>query len=739
MVRSSVTASSLMLVIGCAHAGAEVVLQNPVSEPEMATMATVNIVSAGAADGTTEGSGSYTSRALSVGGKTARDPKQIQQSVSVITEQRIRDQGLTTTEDALRQTPGVTLTQNSGYSTSSTFSARGFSMGIQRDGGAPDVSYSWGRTGLPDLAAYDSVEVLRGSDGLYGGSGNPGGTVNLVRKRALNQPQVVIDVAAGSWDNTRVMLDATAPLGFDGALRGRVVAVQEKLKYFYENADSNKTVLYGVLEADLTPSTLLSVGFSHELQDRHGIYRGLPRYSTGETLDLPRDACLCTDWSERQDDNREVFAKIEQKLGDDWRLRLNVSKQQQKYNFQDGYVAGAVNPVSGTGSTLQANGADVSGNMKLADLILDGRFKLLGIEQELVAGFNWQDMFVYYDSYRNYSAAPSINIFSFDSDGTPRPAIPGNYKVRKPYGGQVQTGVYATVRTNWTTHLHTIVGARLSSFESNFTSGNSYYEESNILTPYAGVNYDLTKNTTVYASYAEIYRSQAGSMTEAREPLKAIEGKTFEIGVKHGWLNDKLMSSFALYQVKRKNASVRVSTPADEPNCCYAALAEIDSRGVDTELTGQLLPGWQVSVGYTFNLNKNNEGYGSQNGTRASTTTPKHMFKLWNMAQLGGALSSVRVGGGVNWQSDNYVTGTAATFNSSTNQFDGPSMPFQYVQNGYAIASLRTEYKLSPRWSIAVNANNIFDKAYFQTVSTSNSGNFVGEPRNFTFTLHGIY
>lgn len=684
----------------------------------------------------TEGTGSYATHAVSVGGKTARDPRHIQQSVSIVTAQRIHDQVLTTTEDALGQTTGVTLTQSGGYTSNASFSARGFSMGIQTDGGAPGVNYFWYHTGLPDLVGVDHLEVLRGSDGLFGGHGNPGGIVNVVRKRALDQQQMTIDLLVGSWDRVRTQVDVTGPLGFDGRLRGRFAAAQEKRDYFYDT-ESEKSVVYGVLEGDLTDSTLLSVGLNYEQQERDGLYRGLPRYSNGADLRLSRENCLCTDWSGRDDDSRELFVKLDQSLGGDWRLRLNLSKQWLEYEYQDGYVSGPISPTTGLGGTLNGSRTDVSNTLELADLIIDGRFSVGGFEQEVIAGLNWQDQFSDGTGVRYYTTAPAVDVFTFDPGSIPQPATPATYVPLRPFGGQKQTGVYATLRSHWTEGLYSIVGLRNSSYEYIYAAGNTRWKESNIRTPYAGLNYDLTDHVTLYASYAQIFQSQAGNLDEARNPLKPMEGDTYELGAKSSWLDGALAASVALYQTQRTNGSVRVTTPAGVPNCCYATLAEIESRGVDSEIAGELLPGWQLSFGYTFNLNEYKDGYGVQNGTTYSPTTPKHLLKLWTMAQLPGAWSKVRVGGGVNWQSDVYVRGTAATYDPATNEWNGPSVPFRYTQDAYALLSVRGEYQFNDAWSAALNLNNVLDETYYQTVGSSSSGNYYGEPRNFILSING--
>ena len=688
------------------------------------------------ADGITEGSGSYTTRALGVGGKTARDPKEIQQSVSVVTSQRIHDQALTTSEEALGQATGVTLTQSGGYASNAAFFARGFSMGIQTDGGAAGVNYLWYNTGLPDLAMVDHIEVLRGSDGLFLGSGNPGGTVNVVRKRPLDRNQVVFEAQAGRWDRMRLQVDATGPLGWDGRLRGRFVAAEEERDYFYDNAESDKSVLYGVVEADVTGSTMVSVGFSYEQQDRTGLYFGLPRYSTGADLKLSRSECLCTEWSSRDDLARELFVKVEQSLGDSWRLKLNLGKQWLDYEYQQGNAAGAIDPSTRTGPLLSGSRTDVANNVKLADVTLDGRFEVFGLGQELVLGANWQDMFSDGTGVSYYPTRPAVDVFAFNPRAFPQPATPASYIPLLPFGGQKQSGVYATLRTDWTDTLHSVLGLRNSNYEYLYTLGNVYFEDKNVRTPYAGLSFDVTQAVTVYSSYAEIYESQAGSVTETGAPLDPVEGKTFEVGAKGSWLDGDLTASLALYEIHRDNASIRVSTSPTLTNCCFVAAAKSESRGVDTEITGQLLPGWQASLGYTYNVNEFKSGYGTRNGTAYTPRSPKHLLKLWTMAQLPGAWSALRVGGGVNWQSENFASGTAATYNPVTDRYDGPAVAFKYTQGAYAVASVRGEYRINAQWSAAVNINNLFDETYYQTVSTSNTGNYYGEPRNVLLSVN---
>jgi outer membrane receptor for ferric coprogen and ferric-rhodotorulic acid len=42
-------------------------------------------------------------------------------------------------------------------------------------------------------------------------------------------------------------------------------------------------------------------------------------------------------------------------------------------------------------------------------------------------------------------------------------------------------------------------------------------------------------------------------------------------------------------------------------------------------------------------------------------------------------------------------------------------------------------------WTVSVNGNNLFDKTYYQTTSSSANGNYYGEPRNYMLTVRGEF
>lgn len=282
----------------------------------------------GKRDGETEGTDSYTTEAITIG-KTAQALRELPQSVSVVTRQRLDDQKLTSLDEAAAQAVGITV-QDTNSRLSAIYS-RGFEIdSVQLDGGAPMFVGVGFYTGIVfDLAEYDRVELMRGAAGLVNGTGNPGGAVNLVRKMPTTTPQLNVQLSAGRWNNYRTEVDASGPLAFDGKLRGRLVAAYVDRDYFTDRRATQKPLLYGVLEADLGPQAVLAVGAREEQTKERGSNTSVPRYSNGADLGLARNTGLTTDWAHFDSTSSEVFGKLTWRLAARWTLRANATHARQ--------------------------------------------------------------------------------------------------------------------------------------------------------------------------------------------------------------------------------------------------------------------------------------------------------------------------------------------------------------------------------------------------------------------------
>ena len=162
-------------------------------------------------DATTEGSGSYAARAVTIG-KGTHTLKEIPQSVTVMTRKQMDDQNLVDLKDAVNQTTGLVGLQGVGKGMIVT--SRGFQIDDWQYDGVPIPrnTYALGNWATQDLIFFDRMEVLRGASGLLQGTGSPGGAINLVRKRGQIAPTVTVTAKAGSWDHYGLQLDAGGAL-----------------------------------------------------------------------------------------------------------------------------------------------------------------------------------------------------------------------------------------------------------------------------------------------------------------------------------------------------------------------------------------------------------------------------------------------------------------------------------------------------------------------------------------------
>ena len=279
----------------------------------------------------TEGTGSYTTGKSRTATPLSLSLRETPQSVSVVTQQRIEDQGLSSITDALNNVTGVSVHQ---YETSrAQFTARGFDINALMIDGIPttwDQSWSSGEI-MTSLAIYDRVEVVRGATGLTTGAGDPSAAVNLVRKRATSKEFTgTAEVGIGSWNERRAMFDIATPLNEAKTFRVRVVGEHASSDSWVDNLSNKRQTLFATFEADLTANTVLSAGISHQENDPKGsMWGGLPVwYSDGTRTDWRRSKTTSADWVRWNSVYENYFAALEHQFDSGWKVKAS-------YNFGD--------------------------------------------------------------------------------------------------------------------------------------------------------------------------------------------------------------------------------------------------------------------------------------------------------------------------------------------------------------------------------------------------------------------
>ncbi|MPS70091.1 MAG: TonB-dependent siderophore receptor [Novosphingobium sp.] len=685
-----------------------------------------------------EGSRSYTARGAVTSSKLPLTLRETPQSVTVITRQQIEDRNFMTIDDAVEAATGMSATTaNLG---SNTFNARGFSVGATQIDGIPGAG---GTTGgyTPNSAMFDRIEIVRGAAGLVTGTGNPGGVVNLVRKRPLEEQRYGLVLHAGSWNQFRAEADISVPV--TDWLRVRGVAAYEDRKFFVDLQHAKRPLFYGIAEVDATSTTLVTLGASYEENRTDSFFNsGLPLYSDGTDPHLPRSSRgLAPGWNFFDVEASNIFGSVEQQLGGAWKARVSANKQHWMQVYVSPNINAAIDPVTGIGPRLTSSISKIyNPRDRLGfDGQVSGDVRLFGRSHEVMLGASYASETVKKPKTAVGTVVPVVqSIFDADPWATPEPDFPEPTPTGR-YSKTEETGIYGVARLNIADPLKIILGGRLSTYKTdtraNLTSAHALTKESNVFTPYGGIILDVSRNWSVYASYADIFRVQNTLYTADGTTLEPAVGANYEFGVKGEFYGGKLNTSFALFRIVESNRSQQ--DPDNPAPCagsptgdaCYVADGKVRGQGFETEISGEVVPGLQVIAGYTYTDTKylrdrTATGAPSANeGLAFNTTTPKHLLRVWSTYTLPGKLDRLTVGGGINAQSRIYRLSGIYTIE----------------QKAYALVSARVAFDVNEHVKLAVNANNVFDKRYYQRIGTLASDNRYGEPRSVLFNARFTY
>lgn len=700
-----------------------------VAENGVVTLSTVRVRDT-AVDGTSEGTGSYAAQGSTLF-KGTQSLKDIPQSVTVVTRQKMDDLRLDTLDEVLENTPGITLVKRPAGG--NDIYSRGFSTNTIQYDGIPLLRESyWGNAFAASSVYLDRVEVLRGAQGLLEGAGDPAGAVNVVRKRGLVDTAFNIEGRAGSWDNYGTRLETGGALDKQTRLRSRVVLDYEDKGSFVDTISDRNLNAYGALDFDMTPDTTLGLGVAHSLlKGNSSLYNGVPRYANGRPLDISRSVYGGAGWNDAERRETQVLLDLEHRFTVDWKLKISGAYIKEDWDSIISYGNGLV-PVGG--STRNGLGYDYDFSAKNAglDISLSGKFEALGISHDVMFGSNYSkqkrdDGYLQYLNYMAYDVSDT----NYDAPrfGTTAPTNIVNAK--RDTG---QKGVYTMLRSHLTDRLTSIVGARTSWYEQesnqiNLSSGSyfgNHLKENAEFTPYVGLVYALMPQWAVYASYADIFQPQSATNAQL-QVLQPIIGTNYEFGIKGELFDGHLNTSLAMFRIDQENRAI---TDYDAPMVCNGwycsrAAGKVRSEGFELEAHGELISGLQISGGYTYNRNELLEDANETLiGKLFDWSMPKHILRLWSDYRLPGQLSQWRVGAGVNYRSEQKT--------SSTTQLNP-------AQGGYSVWNARIAYEINNNWSASLNIENLFDKHYYSFISNNYFYNYVGEPRNFMFTLRGSF
>lgn len=649
--------------------------------------------------------------------------KETPQTVNVLTRQQLDDFALDNTRDVLRNTPGIIVSNQETERTS--YLARGFEISnVLVDGvGIPLEGYNYNNDN-PDSFLFDRVEVVKGANALNNGIGDPGATINMIRKRPTSDLQTAFNASYGSWNTQRYEVDVSSPLTQDGKVRGRVFGYQQTGDSYLDRYELEKNGIGAVVEADITDTTLLTAGYTETNHKPNGVNWGSnPLINTeGEQLSYSRNYNYSPSWAHWDSNIKSYFAELEQKLGGDWTAKLTYDEKRTQRDSKLLFLSGKPG-ANGTSGIFLYPGMYIDDNKEQqASLSFSGTYPLWGQRHEASLGYVWaknrMDELGYAGSFVN-PLTTDLASFTPEEPSWDLSKTSGEMHIR-----QKNQSLYVATRLHLNDDLKLLLGANYVQAES---SGSSYgkdtvYDEDKVL-PYAGLTYNFSPEYTGYLSYTSIFRPQTTKADDG-SINKPIEGESYEVGVKGSWLDDKLTATMAVFRTEQSNYPLRDSDGI--PTLRTTQVSDLRSQGYEFGLAGQLTDHFNLSFGYTqFSLKD------LINGGDARTFNPTQSFNLLTTYQVP-QLPKLKLGLGVQWQDQTYLDVPEATTNGVITQKAGV-----IEQDAYALVNLMASYELNKHMTLQANSNNLTNEKYL--FNFPNQQGFYGAPANYSVAVKFKY
>ncbi|MUL39558.1 TonB-dependent siderophore receptor [Gloeocapsopsis dulcis] len=644
---------------------------------------------------------------VSTATRTDTPLRDIPQSIQVVPQQVIKDQQAVRLEDALRNATGTTSATNSAGSTRSEFNIRGFrisefSGNFLRNG----LRDNFASSGL-DLSNVERIEVLLGPASVLFGGATPGGTINIITKQPLRNPYYSAGLSIGNYDFYRAALDISGPLNDSRTLLYRLNASYQDRGTFTDFSEIRTLSIASVINWIISDNTKLIFegDFSDFEADRY-IGFGLPAIGTvlpNPNGDIPRNR----NFNEGSNNIQvgRIGYRLEHSFSDNWSL-LNAFR----YGFYRGEDIGFNRP-----SSLLPDNRTLERTADFSEIPYDnynfttnitGRFSTGSIEHQLLLGFDLdrldQPLLV-----TQRSAAP-IDLFN-PVYGQPLGPVVFSLDQRTQTNS---LGIYVQDMVSLTNNLKLLLGLRFDAFEQtqeNFIANTQRNQSGEAFSPRFGLVYQLIEPISLYASYSRSFNPAIGTSFDG-SIFQPERGTQYEIGVKAD-INDRLFATLAFYDLTRSN--ILTSDPINPTFSIQTG--EQNSRGIELNFRGEILPGWNMIAGYSYIDAKVTED--PLNAGNRLNNTPRNALNLWTTYEIQqGTLQGLGFGLGL------FFVGERQ--GDLANTFELPS----YLRTDAAIFYKRERFRA------AINLRNLFDANYFET-SLNRLGVIPGEPFSVQGTI----
>ncbi|CAM8323466.1 Fiu Outer membrane receptor for monomeric catechols [Candidatus Methylopumilus universalis] len=641
----------------------------------------------------------YLKKRISSATKTDTRIRDIPQSISVITEEQIKDQSLLGLTDAIKYSPGVMAGQGEGNRDSVWFRGNQSTSDLFVDGVRDDVQY------YRDLYNIDRVEVLMGPNGMIFGRGGVGGVINRVTKEAHWENKNELRMQGGTYDHKRSSIDLNS--GINETLAVRINAMIEDSGSFRQGVESEKKAINPTFTFKPSDKTKIVVGMEY-FNDKRTNDRGIPSVSNG-LQSRPFSTSRSTFFGNASQSPNEAIVKNGYAIIDHTFDNAMSVKNTTRFSDYDKYYQNVY-----ANSSVQANGTfTIDGYydntqrqnfFNQTDLIYN--FKTGSVSHKLLTGLE-----IGLQENQNY------RIVNSGTDPTPLASNPfalltfNSSRSRNTSTDISNQAIYLQDQIYLNEQFQIIAGLRYDKFKTKFndsvTIANSATINDQFISPRVGLVYKPIEPVSLYTNYSLSYLPRTGEqLTSLTSSIKSFDPEKFtniEAGIKYDLLQSFSISS-SIYRLERSKMAI---TDPSSPTNTIIVDGQV-TKGFELGVAGKLFDSYSMYGGYTYQDAEITKNQGAGDAQITSGTplghVPKHTFSLWNKYEMNETWSAAL---GIVSRSDMF----AATPTTST----------AVKLSGYARLDAAIYANINKQTKLQLNIENLLDKTYYQSAHNNNN------------------
>ncbi|WP_279222756.1 TonB-dependent siderophore receptor [Stutzerimonas kunmingensis] len=625
------------------------------------------------------------------------------QSISVITADRIRDQGSLTIQDSLRYVAGM-RGEAYGLDSRGDFALiRGVAPTLFLDGLQQSVGfYTNSRT---DPFTLERVEVIKGPSSMLYGQSSVGGLLNFVSKRPQAEQKSELQLQYGSFDRKQIAFDSTGPLDEDGTLLYRVVAIQRDSQTQVDHTKDNRLVFMPSLTwrpNEQFEWTLMAnvqkddSGTTSSFLPHRGTVLSAPYGEIGSERFVSEPG-----FDEYDAEQKALTSQMAWRVDDTWTLRQNLRWQKSKVSYQTMY---GWPPVLGADDRTVNRVYYVSKpevTIWSADHQAEARFDTGALQHTTLVGIDYRHSVT--DSKTARGSATPLDLYdpvydTFDPSGITLSDVPQQRVA--------QQGLYVQDQIRLDKWLATL-GLRKDWADTRVEQGTRQKDDA--VTGRVGLTYLFDNGVAPYISYSESFTPIIGLDSLTQQSYKPLEGEQWELGVKYQPVGSNTLLTAAVFDLREKNRQIAGAVPGSNSQAGEARV-----KGLELEGLVEMNSNWDLISTYTYLDSEVVKGPSAQQGKRIASV-PEHMASLWSQHRFSIAgISGFSAGAGVRYVGASW-DGTDSLKTPSTILFD--------AMLGYAYQD----------WAFTLNATNLEDETYY-TTCLSRGDCFTGNRRTVVAT-----